>query len=371
MGCPQCDSDEISPLGVCLICGYQVAQNPSETGPDTEIEIEKDTSVHPGAIEMDYFDGKTTEIEAGTVLGEAANEAAAKPVRPSDLFILGTPPNKPGGIPEWRQQLSRRLLEIKQRREAAPVARQEVKIPPPVAPPVNPPESLSDLQAKLLEKSTVRKHPLPSVPPPRQKTLEPLPPDAEIKPAAGTRSESSDAQEIRKMIDKAVLKQISHAATPASPAPRGPLPELPEPEMGADDSQEGKLILLSRTLSGLVDLIVVLLCTGLFVIAADFAVGIVGLDSVSLIVLGVLFLLIYFLYSLFFLSSSSQTIGMMMTDLRVVGENGRPSLGQLAGRCCAFLLSLLGLGIGLLLGLFHQDNRCFHDRFSGTYVARI
>ena len=40
-------------------------------------------------------------------------------------------------------------------------------------------------------------------------------------------------------------------------------------------TREGKLILLSRTLSGLVDLLIVVLCTGVFIIAADYFSGIV------------------------------------------------------------------------------------------------
>jgi uncharacterized RDD family membrane protein YckC len=91
----------------------------------------------------------------------------------------------------------------------------------------------------------------------------------------------------------------------------------------------------------------------------------------SLILFSVLFLLNFFLYSLFFLSSSNQTIGMMITDLRVIGRGERrPTLGQLLRLCCGYLVSLFGLGIGLLSGLFDRGNLCFHDHISGTYVAR-
>ena len=45
MGCPQCQSDEIGPAGVCLICGYRLAAELSE--PKTETE-EKDQAVTPG-----------------------------------------------------------------------------------------------------------------------------------------------------------------------------------------------------------------------------------------------------------------------------------------------------------------------------------
>jgi hypothetical protein len=61
----------------------------------------------------------------------------------------------------------------------------------------------------------------------------------------------------------------------------------------------------------------------------------------------------------------------MITDLRVVGiDQKRPSLRQLMYRCCGYLGSLFGLGIGLLLSLFNQENLCLHDRLSRTRVIR-
>jgi uncharacterized RDD family membrane protein YckC len=266
-------------------------------------------------------------------------------------------------IPEWRQQLSQRLHEIKQRKETAAASHGEAKFPAPQAKT----ESLSALQARLLERMPVRKPPAPPVAAPRQKTLEPLKPEP-VTQAVPT----ANPQEIRSLIDNAVSRQASPMAGPGAPAREfettglaGYVPELAE-------SEEGKLILLSRTLAGLVDLIVVLLCTGGFIIAADVFSGVVSLDYLSLVIFSALFLLNYFVYSLFFLSASSQTIGMMMTDLRVVGtDERRPSIGRLAGRCCGHLLSVFGLGIGLLWSLFNRESLCFHDRLSGTRVVRV
>ena len=135
---------------------------------------------------------------------------------------------------------------------------------------------------------------------------------------------------------------------------------------------ENKYILLSRTLSGLIDLIIVVLCTVAFIIAADSFAGIVTLDGISAIEYAVLFLLIFFLYSIFFLAASGQTVGMMITDLKVVGIlNSRPSIGQLFIRCFGYLLSLFVFGFGLLWSFFDRKNRCFHDRLSDTSVIRI
>ena len=110
---------------------------------------------------------------------------------------------------------------------------------------------------------------------------------------------------------------------------------------------------------------------GIFVIAADHFGGIIVLDTVSLVDFVALFLLTYFVYSIFFLTASSQTIGMMITDLRVIGVGRkRPSMQQLIKRCFWYLISLLVCGIGLLCGLFDRNNLCLHDRLSGTHVIR-
>jgi len=135
---------------------------------------------------------------------------------------------------------------------------------------------------------------------------------------------------------------------------------------------EDRLILLSRTLSGLVDLLVVAICTGAFIIAADMASGIDIFDRRSLIVYSLLLFAIFLVYSTFFLGTANQTIGMMLTDLRLVDSwEKRPGMRQILARCFAYLVSLLLLGIGLLWGCFDRQSRCLHDRLSATRVIRI
>lgn len=338
MGCPQCQSDEISPSGTCLICGYRAGESSTLKSEDGQEAVahkapsaaEENSGSYSGVIEVDYAEG--------------------------------APESPKSDIPQWRQELSQRLNEIKHRREATEAARQERKAASLPGPQTKPAESLNELQAKLLGRLPARKPQPPFVPPPRQKALEPLAPGTH---SAETPLQPTDPQEIRNLIDSAVSKQVSQLNISSGIA------EIPRYEPNPAPDQEGKLILLSRTLSGLVDLIIVVLCTGIFILAADFFSGIVALDWISLIDFSVLFLLNYFLYSLFFLSSSNQTVGMMITDLRVVGrDEKRPTMPQILGRCCAHLASLLGLGIGLLSSLFDKESRCFHDRHSGTHVVR-
>ncbi len=339
MGCPQCQSDEISPSGVCLICGYRTAEPATRKSADDERSASgetpetasKNSQSYSGMIEIDYAEGSPETLESD--------------------------------IPKWRQELSQRLNEIKRKREAMGATRQEHKAASTPGPQIRPAESLSELQAKLLQRLPARKPQPPPAPPPRQKTLEPLAPESD---SIGTPLKAKTRQEIQKLIDGAVSKQVAPLKTSTGVAgiPR----YKPNPAL----NQEGKLILLSRTLSGLVDLILVVLCTGIFIMAADFFSGIVMLDRISLIYFSILFLLNYFLYSLFFLSSTNQTIGMMITDLRVAGRDEmRPTMPQILGRCCGYLISLFGLGIGLLSSLFDRESLCFHDRHSGTHVVRI
>ena len=334
MSCPQCNGSEISSSGKCLSCGYQLEGSVSEPASEPEAT---DHANSPGMIRVEYSGG--------------------------------TPANLPQEeVPPWRKELAQRLQAIKQKREAAgasePGTQPENKIPS--APPAafaaaaqpEPP------RAKPIQSVPARKPvPKPLAPIPRQKTLQPL---ALETPAAKPAEMTADPAEIRQLIDTVVSRQAQTAEQ--SPLPAGGIETMPPPF--ADS--EGKLILLSRTLSGLVDLICVVLCTGIFILSADFFSGIIVLDLISLADFSALLLATYFVYSLFFLAASNQTIGMMITDLRViaVGE-GRPSLKQLVIRCCAHLGSLLVLGIGLLWSLFNRENLCLHDRLSGTMIIRI
>jgi uncharacterized RDD family membrane protein YckC len=334
MGCPQCQSTEINSSGKCMACGYQ-SELPV---PAPALEpAAKDGRSFTGMIKMDYSEG-----------------------------VPESPPKQE--IPQWRKDLSERLQAIKQKREtsgmAIPKAQMEHSALPASGSQTQAVASSVTPAAKPAEKVTVRKPaPKPSVTIPRQKTLQPLEPESTTpKPA----TKSTDPQEIQKLIDSVVSRQAPAAGNPAG----GPAEDYGAThECIADD--EGKLILLSRTLSGLIDLICIVLCTGIFILVVDSRYGIVQ-DSSSWVDFSVLFLLTYFVYSLFFLAASNQTIGMMITNLRVAGvDRKRPSFTQLIARCCCYLISLLAAGIGLLWSLFNRKSLCLHDRLSHTIVIRV
>jgi uncharacterized RDD family membrane protein YckC len=334
MSCPQCQSTEIGSSGKCKVCGYQI-QAP-DSAPVLEPEV-KESGKQAGMIAMNY--------------SESAQDSPSK-----------------AEIPQWRKDLSQRLQEIRKKRDVAGAAVKE-------SPANSRPSPASEFQArpaavpirpsaKSNERTPARKPAIkPSRPTPHQKILKPLAPEAIPSKQA---SQPANPREIQRLIDSVVSRQSPAADKPARPAEiYGAVQEL-------ESDDEGKWIFLSRTLSGLIDLICVIFCTGIFILAADFISGIIVLDFFSLVHFAALLLLTYFVYSFFFLFASNQTIGMMITDLRVAGiHEPRPSFARLGIRCCCYIISLLAFGIGLIWGLFNRGNLCLHDRLSGTTVVRI
>jgi uncharacterized RDD family membrane protein YckC len=187
---------------------------------------------------------------------------------------------------------------------------------------------------------------------------------AETKPEAAHKGQTP-AAEIQELIDRAVSRQVA----PAQVAPSFPAAVAKAP---VASERESKLILVSRTLSGLVDMIIVGACTAGFVIAADTFSGIEVLDPTSLISYGVLLAAVYLVYSLFFLTTSNQTIGMMITDLRLLDSSrARPAALSVFARTLFYPSAVLFLGIGLLWGFFDRRARCIHDILSGTRISRV
>jgi uncharacterized RDD family membrane protein YckC len=338
MGCPQCGNGEIDSTGICLNCGCQVSLDI----PAMKFEPE-DESTH-------NTDGSNEDRNS---------------VETSDSSSCDD-------LPQWRKDLSQRFHEIKQKRERMGLTSAFRETPPSMsASKVDEDSDAAALRADLLERMKVRKaSPKPQMPTPLQKKLQPLePPVFQGKDS----SVSPDPQKIRSLIDMVITRK-SVASEKVEEAIDSPIlmPKDVESDSDSAEDSEGKLILMSRTLSGLVDLMLVVLFTGIFIVTTDHFWGISAVDLVSIIHFSLLFLLIYFVYSVFFLASSNQTIGMMITELRVVGaEESRPLMRQIVGRCCCFLISLFGFGIGLLWSLFSRDNSCLHDRVSGTHVIRV
>jgi uncharacterized RDD family membrane protein YckC len=304
-------------------------------------------------------------------------------------------------LPQWRQDLSRRLQEIKQKRVAGseggnlrsptkpilqgierrpkaegtkdgaakspPLPRAPRGVPRLVRPAPSPEVQATQKRATAKPTPPAEEPPeLPlfqSIQPETKPPEEPVPVEVDLqKMPAVTEAEQ---QNVESLINGIIARQAEQGPYATFPERRDSMPQAPVP-------LEDRLILLSRTLSGLVDLLVVAICTGVFIIAADMASGIDIFDKRSLIVYSLLLFAIFLVYSTFFLGTANQTIGMMLTDLRVVDSwEKRPSMRQILGRCFAYLVSLLLFGTGLLWGCFDRQSRCLHDRLSDTRVIRI
>lgn len=291
-------------------------------------------------------------------------------------------------IPEWRQELSRRLGEIRRKRGLdAEGETPALPFPQPEQAPAQPapaPELRAATPAPERIKPVVRRRPAPQVPdrpvlkpvePISRKTEEDLPLFEQGAPPKSSAAVVSapevplhippvsrpEPDHVQHLIDRVVSRPPSEAASGLEKT--APLP---------DPDGEDKLILLSRILSGLIDLLIVGICAGSFVVAVDVFSGINVVDNVSLFYYGALLLMTFLVYSVFFLGTVNQTVGMMIKDLRIVGINGeRPKISQVLGRCGAYLVSWLTLGVGLVWAAFDRDAMCLHDKLSHTRVVRL
>jgi uncharacterized RDD family membrane protein YckC len=76
-------------------------------------------------------------------------------------------------------------------------------------------------------------------------------------------------------------------------------------------------------------------------------------------------------YLVAFTAAGGQTIGKMLTGVRVMGDDGcRVDVAGAVLRGAGCLLSILTLGIGYLPVVFTADARALHDRIAGTKVVR-
>jgi uncharacterized RDD family membrane protein YckC len=193
--------------------------------------------------------------------------------------------------------------------------------------------------------------------------------EAEALTLASPEAESisrSNPVEIENLIDTVIEREAIQIKPSESPE------KIIVPDEVRDEASAEKLILLSRTLSGMLDLIIVFLCGSAFILVTDIVSGINVVDSQSLIHYSLLLVAIFLVYSLFFLGTANQTVGMMVTNLRVVGKSGnRPAFARLLIRSAVYLLSLLGLGAGLIWGFFDRDSDCLQDKLSQTHVVRL
>ncbi len=159
--------------------------------------------------------------------------------------------------------------------------------------------------------------------------------------------------------------------------PREVAREAPKPEM-LEAASVG-----ARLLAGLLDLLVLGVIDGavLYFTLLVAELPPVGIWSLPPVPLGVFLLLLNGGYLVIFTVAGGQTIGKMLTGIKVVDDRSpgdveagggglRVSVGAAVLRSTACLISLLPAGLGFAAILFDSDGRALHDRLAETRVVK-
>ena len=162
------------------------------------------------------------------------------------------------------------------------------------------------------------------------------------------------------------------------PAPPPPLSDIElEPEGEEIDPRLLEPVLdvaplPQRVFAGVVDAVVVLGAAALFgAIALKIAGPALLADRrTALIAIAVVPTILWAMYNYLLLVYGGRTLGMIMGKLRLVTFETRP-VGRNARkfRVCAMQLSCLALGIGLVWAFIDEDQICWHDRITHTYLS--
>jgi uncharacterized RDD family membrane protein YckC len=76
-------------------------------------------------------------------------------------------------------------------------------------------------------------------------------------------------------------------------------------------------------------------------------------------------------YLIAFTAAGGQTLGKMLTHIRVVGDDGgRVEIGAAVLRAAIVIVSAALAGIPYLAVFFSKHGRAFHDRLAGTRVVK-
>ncbi len=144
----------------------------------------------------------------------------------------------------------------------------------------------------------------------------------------------------------------------------------PEQAKAPAEERVSREILLSRFLSGLIDLTLPLATGFGFSLLGAWMLGFDFLAGESLLLVGVLALIFYFFNSIFFLLTAGRTLGMMAAqlDLAPDGDSAEIPLSAVLLRILLFPPSALSV-LGLAWAIFDPACRCTHDVLTGTRVV--
>lgn len=128
--------------------------------------------------------------------------------------------------------------------------------------------------------------------------------------------------------------------------------------------------LYRRVVAALVDALLVLAGTVVFGLIAARGMGGVALGKPALALGLVVPVIFWSAYQYLFLVNAAQTPGMQLARLRVSTFEGEPARRmRRRWRALVLMLSCAALGFGFLWALFDEDNLCWHDKVTRTYLT--
>jgi uncharacterized RDD family membrane protein YckC len=125
-----------------------------------------------------------------------------------------------------------------------------------------------------------------------------------------------------------------------------------------------------RAMAAALDLSMVLIGLGLFLMTFHLAGGEIVLNRQTIPFFGIIGALVAVFYHFLFCISGGDTAGMKWTQLRLVNFDGHaPGREQRAYRMVGGCLSLVAAGLGLVWALVDEESLTWHDHMSKTFPS--
>jgi len=236
--------------------------------------------------------------------------------------------------PEWRREVSSRLQEYRARRRSGSVPELQAALP------------FESVAPQITESSVATQEPPPA--PPRKRSA--------LRLSHSERFEIAISKpEPGQKVSRAFEPDASHAAGVPSHHLLANVASLPE-----------------RRRAAIIDAGLLLFSYGGMLALFGVLGGRIGLNKVDLLVTVATFALFYTQYFALFTVFGGATPGMMVRGLRVVGfDGGVPESRQMTRRSAGYLISASVCCLGFLWSLWDDDQLCWHDRISQTYLTPI
>jgi hypothetical protein len=237
--------------------------------------------------------------------------------------------------PEWRREVSSKLQDYRARRRGGVAADLQTALPF---------ESASPSAVESSEARTEFASPAPA------------------KKALGSRKYRNERFEIS-IPNRETASTASHAYWPADSPPGAGLSHPPLYSVAS---------LPERRRAAIVDAGLLLFSYGGMLALFTVLGGHIGFNKLDLAVTGATFALFYAQYFALFTVFGGSTPGMMLRGLRVVSfDGGIPTSRQMVWRSFGYLISAGICFLGFVWALWDEDQLCWQDHISQTYLTPI